>query len=1342
MSSTVESHKMDEDTNVSKNIKLPPRDHILLRPEMYISSVTTATSTVVTYNITSRLELVSNAPINNGVVHLLKEIVSNAVDNSAKNGAIDALKTKLGTKKDAQKICRDSDALVDVELTPKYMSVTNYGAPFNIDVRADDPSRFIPESCFNELNYGSNYDDDGKPRIGTGRNGVGATLPYFLSKDFELECVDFKRKRFFYMHVTNNGDPSTLVKKVWPPLVNGKAVNGTDKTPPERVAKAFAKGRSFTCVKWTPDTEEGDLDLDAILAYEKTLEVDDIVIIRRKGMNGDSEDIRTIVTGTNPVVLGTAKVPLIGVKSMTHIRCVRTKTSLPPTACIFHGSCGISDVEIDLAARSILDFTLTGVPFILRRKWSTGKELEELLTPIDVETYGKLMFSGKSMTTTWTSHDNQIKAHVAYFDSPCEAVQMGFVNGLWADTGLHMNAAWSALLTKLKDTPEIKKNAPKLTVTDFKKHISTVILCMGLNPKQEGQTKTSLSMISGKKSFSINSITDADIHSISSGRGSWDAYKALVETGKSQEMLMLKRQLTKCHISGFSAANIEGLASVLVLTEGLSCKSYADIVRNQQDQEKRDRMGIFPMRGVPRNLYGATPADALSNKMFASLMHVTGLDLSKTYEDDSDLKTLKYGSFIFMGDPDLDGFHIIALMLANFYNYWPNLFKQRRIGILRTPVIRVYRSENSTEVLARYFSDKEYELDANAPKGYIKRIKGLGSVNVGTLERAGDELLDDMEHSSVVWFEMDERGTKALHAFFSSGNSDVRKKCITAMAKTCQDITGLHVEDTRCNLISFGPAPIMKRSVESYVRKEIVNFSVGNLIRQIPSAKDGLKDSQRKIMAWFLENTNYGKKSGRHKVEQMTGEAGRSQHYHHGQIILGATAKRMAVQDFAGGNNIPLFKNDSNVGSKTNWPKDAAADRYVFLSAPSYLQYLIAKQTYNAVERIMSEGVAIEPVYLPFVIPIGIVNGFSGVGSGWSTYLPPHELLSICKQMRELALADIEKREPIRLDIPVWYAHFRGSISILRNVKAVDIPEEHIDDAEKLEAELKETDNVVIEPDELPQETTLEVDEGDFTERAVRASGIWRFEDPPSNAKESVKKMMFITEIPPEMRYQQLDDIIAKLKALGHIVTFYHDTKYGMDYRLGLSESGIELARSGKLQKCLRLTATYSLMNFNMLDEYGAPMKFEDVHAYLKFFYGNLIGTYQKSIDNQITDIEAHIAVLTTKRNFASGCMNGHIDLGKLNREQLKTKLVELSIDYAIARTVSSCDCNAEYVSDIDENIAGERERIRVLKNTHPAKFYLEHLVEFVKHMPKLVQPKKVSETEWTSQEPPIKRSR
>lgn len=115
-------------------------------------------------------------------------------------------------------------------------------------------------------------------------------------------------------------------------------------------------------------------------------------------------------------------------------------------------------------------------------------------------------------------------------------------------------------------------------------------------------------------------------------------------------------------------------------------------------------------------------------------------------------------------------------------------------------------------------------------------------------------------------------------------------------------------DDRKEWLRKFVPGTFMDHRVEEiplddFINKELILFSIADNARSIPSAVDGLKPGQRKILfSCFKRNLKL-----EIKVAQLAGYVSEHSAYHHGEQSLCSTIVVMA-QNFVGSNNLPVLE--------------------------------------------------------------------------------------------------------------------------------------------------------------------------------------------------------------------------------------------------------------------------------------------------------------------------------------------------------------------------------------------------------------------------------------------------
>lgn len=175
-------------------------------------------------------------------------------------------------------------------------------------------------------------------------------------------------------------------------------------------------------------------------------------------------------------------------------------------------------------------------------------------------------------------------------------------------------------------------------------------------------------------------------------------------------------------------------------------------------------------------------------------------------------------------------------------------------------------------------------------------------------------------------------------------------------------------------------------SYKDFVNLELIHFSVADCHRSIPNIVDGLKPGQRKIIFSCFKRLPKGaqKLSQEIKVAQLSGYVAEHSAYHHGEISLQMTIVNMA-QDFMGSNNVNLLEPVGQFGTRMLGGKDYASARYIYTNLEDYTRYLFPEHDQPLLDYLKEEGLSIEPNYYVPILPLVLVNGAEGIGTGWST---------------------------------------------------------------------------------------------------------------------------------------------------------------------------------------------------------------------------------------------------------------------------------------------------------------------------------------------------------------------
>ena len=437
--------------------------------------------------------------------------------------------------------------------------------------------------------------------------------------------------------------------------------------------------------------------------------------------------------------------------------------------------------------------------------------------------------------------------------------------------------------------------------------------------------------------------------------------------------------------------------TTLIITEGDSAKTMA-LSGLSAVQNGREWYGVFPLKGKLQNVRGLDSERVAKNIEITQLKRVLGLKTGMTINPGARTWPLRYGKMIMMTDQDVDGSHIKGLVANLFQTHWPSLLKLNFMCALVTPIVKVWSKRAPRDSLFFYnMTDYDSWCRAHprcASTHRTKYYKGLGTSSaIEAKEYFG-------RHKREVTYEFSDQCDDALCLAFDKTRSNDRKAWLS-------HYNASNVLDAKRTRVSF----------TEFVHRELIHFSHYDVRRSIPSSIDGLKPSQRKILfACFKRQLTH-----EIKVAQLAGYVSEHAAYHHGEMSLHGTIIKMA-QDFVGSNNLPLLVPCGQFGSRLQGGTDAASPRYIFTRLHALASMIFPSADVPLLGALDDDGLRIEPArYVP-VIPMVLVNGAKGIGTGWSTDVPPHNPLDIVDRVLSWIAGNAI------LPLQPWFRGFKGVV--------------------------------------------------------------------------------------------------------------------------------------------------------------------------------------------------------------------------------------------------------------------------------------------------------------------------
>lgn len=876
------------------------------------------------------------------------------------------------------------------------------------------------------------------------------------------------------------------------------------------------------------------------------------------------------------------------------------------------------------------------------------------------QTYIDLYIGSKTDTPRIYENPSERWEYAVALSPSSEFAQVSFVNGICTfKGGKHVDYILGQLIRKLVDYIEKKKKI-KVNPATIKEQLILFLRCDIENPTFDSQTKECMNTISSK--FGSECIVSDSFVEKVAKLGVMDMACQLTETkeaGKSKKKMDGSKTKNVRGIPNFVDANFAGTDNsqecILILAEGLS--AMAGIVSGLKSDD-RNRIGIYPLKGKVLNVRGATRDILEKNRELADLIKILGLEIGRDYSDMLDIhKRLRYGKIMIMTDQDLDGSHIKGLCINLFHSMWPSLYKiQGFISFMNTPIIRATKGTKGEVVV--FYNEGEYQDWLKSKNGdtkgwTLKYFKGLGT-------STATEFKEYFSNKKIVDFEYSGKTSDdVVDMVFNKKRPEDRKVWLANYDKTA-------FLNTNCANITY----------DNFFHKEMVHFSVYDNERSIPNLVDGLKTSLRKILYCAFKRHL----TSEIKVAQFSGYVSENSAYHHGEASLNGAIVNMA-QNFVGSNNLNLLVPSGQFGTRLKGGEDSASERYIFTYLEHITRTLFSAEDDAILNYLNDDGTLVEPEYYVPILPFILMNGSSGIGTGFSSTIPSYNPMDLMKYIRNKLSEKIDVcTDVVVVDFIPYYEGFLGSIQKIAEHKFL------------IKGKYERIDENSIRIIELPIGTWT-MNYVSFLEELVDGGTDKDGKKIPPVLKDitnmSTEVNVNITVVFPK---NKLDDLLA---------------------------STIDTTING-LEKLLKLTTTISTTNMHLFDSKMRLHKYESVQEIIDAFYYVRMKTYGKRKAAIVNDITNKLTELSNRSKYIQGVLDSSIDLRNKKSQEVDDLLSEFGLtkienSFSYLRKMQMDSVTSENVNKILNDTRSMQEQLKILVNTSLKQMWLNDLDIFEK---------------------------
>ena len=866
------------------------------------------------------------------------------------------------------------------------------------------------------------------------------------------------------------------------------------------------------------------------------------------------------------------------------------------------------------------------------------------------EKYTQMYLGEKSENPRVFEAPNERWSVVAALNPHINFEQISFVNGINTyQGGKHVEYVSNQICKKVSALIKKKKKIDVKPVF-IKENLMLFVKSVIDNPSFNSQTKETLTT-NASKFGSKCELSDKFIEGVLKC-GIMEKALALNQLKEQKDMKKAdgKKQNKIRGIPKLEDANWAGTAKssqcCLILTEGDSAKTMA---MTGLGIIGRDKYGIFPLKGKLMNVRDLKNIKKLlENEEINNIKKIIGLQANREY---SSIDELRYGQIMVLTDQDEDGSHIKGLLFNLFQTLWPSLFSRPGflLGML-TPIVKAKKGKTSID----FYSLKDFNTwNETSGSGYTcKYYKGLGTSTPAEAKEYFKNL------KTVVYEGETPEARKAIDLAFSKtpNSADLRKDWLK----------GYDANST----LDYNKKSV---PVHDFVHRDLIHFSNSDNIRSIASGIDGFKPSQRKVLFGCLKRKLYSEI----RVAQLAGYISEHCAYHHGEASLQKTIIKMA-QRYVGSNNMELLEPIGQFGSRILGGEDSAQPRYIHTHLSSNVELLFNQLDENVYEYNYDDTLRVEPKYYVPVLPMILINGCNGIGTGWSSDIPQYNYRDIIDNIKSYLSnpgGELPKLTP-------YYRGFTGTILKIDDTRFIS------------RGIFEKTKKHQIRVTELPV-------------------GLWT-----EKFKEHIESLIFDTKAPPAK---------VKKQFIRNYTSYSTDT--AIDFYIDIEESRINAMIEKKdengindLEKALNLVSKINTNNMNYYNRDSVITSVSDPNQILKEFCEVRLDCYKDRREYQINSLQREIENVSVKMRFILEFISGKIKISNKKKaeivEQLEAGGYPVSPtekDYMYLLRMPMYNLTQEKIEELREKRENLESELSFMQGITPGKMWITELDKIVK---------------------------
>jgi DNA gyrase/topoisomerase IV subunit B/DNA gyrase/topoisomerase IV subunit A len=370
--------------------------------------------------------------------------------------------------------------------------------------------------------------------------------------------------------------------------------------------------------------------------------------------------------------------------------------------------------------------------------------------------------------------------------------------------------------------------------------------------------------------------------------------------------------------------------------------------------------------------------------------------------------------------------------------------------------------------------------------------------------------------------------------------------------------------------------------------------------------------------------------------------------------------------------------NTRNMGGE-----DASAPRYPDTRPQEWIRYVYRTEDFPLMDRVIDEGNEVEPFSFLPILPMALINGCLGIGTGHSTFIPNCSPMEIVDWL----LSKLERKSSMPSVLP-WYRGFTGNIKIKTAMVKQDDFFDHVSEDEETREGGEENGETSDKREEETQEVTLSM----VTTGKVQVDK---------------KTNIHIQELPIGIWTHKYKEFLEHLLEEKRIVDFANLSTHDVPKFV------IQGFQGKPTFEKLKLVRNYGLTNMVLLDMNNIPKKFKSIDELLETFYKQRLPYYGERKRRMIEDLSARIKVLEDKYKFLKLVIEDKIIIFKKTKQEILAQMKVHKVPEELLTNVRLSSLSEDELKELMNEIEELRKEKEEIQKLPPEQMWINDLKEF-----------------------------